>query len=207
MGLETGSFIHELNASWPLSTDFRRYGAPHLRLIKLTIKNTFPNINAAMVLTPAELNQFVGFNVAAINALTLSGQLTAFYRDAANLNAGVLADARVQASNVTQHQAVLVVNADQLTTDVVERITSFSVVAGDGESIIICNSASAITVTLDGGVIATGDSIGFIRRGTGAVTFAAGAGQTVNKPAGLSILLQHGKATATYIATNIWELG
>ena len=206
MGLEAGDFIDDLNSSWPLGTDLRRYGANHLRLIKLTIKASFPNINGAVNVTPAEINQLVGFNLSAIDALTFQGSVPSFYRDAANLNAGVLADARVQASNVTQHQAALAINADQATTDVTTQVASFAPAAGDAESIIICNSGSTITVTLNGGTVAVGDSIGFIRRGTGAVTFAAGAGQTVNKPAGLSILLQHGKAVATYIATDTWEL-
>jgi hypothetical protein len=206
MGLEAGTFIHELNPAWPLGTDQRRYGAPHLRLIKSTIKNTWPNVNAVVSASDEEMNQLVGFDVLAINALTLSGQIAAFYRDASNLNAGVLNDARVQESNVTQHQDALVINGEQITTNVFTQVTSFAIIAGYGESIQICNSAAPIVVTLEGGVIATGDSIGFIRRGTGSVTFAGGAGQTVNKPAGLSILLQHGKAVATYVATNTWEL-
>ena len=134
MGLESGTVISDLNSSWPLSTDQRRYGAPHLRLIKYTLQNTFPNINAPIVLTDEELNQFVGFSVSAINALTLSGQLAAFYRDASNLNAGTLPDARISLSNVQQHQNSLVINADNTTTDVTTHTASFSVAAGDGES-------------------------------------------------------------------------
>lgn len=206
MGLETGSLISDLNASWPLSTDQRRFGAPHLRLIKTCIKGQFPSLTAAITLTSAEMNQFIGFNVAAINALTLAGQTSAFYRNASNLNAGQVDEARISESSITQHQAALVLNANQITTTVQTKTASFSVDAGDAEDIIICNSASTINVTLPGGVVSTGDSVGFIRRGSGAVNFVAGSGQTVRTPLGTSILLQHGKAVATYIATNSWEL-
>lgn len=206
MGQETATFISQLNASWPLDTDQRRFGAQHLRLIKSTLQASFPTINGALLPTLAELNQLVGFNTAAINAATLAGQLPAFYRDAANLNAGVLANARVQLSNVTQHQASLAIGSQQVTSGVQTKTASFNIDATMDEDFVICNSASTITVTLLGGMVATGHSIAFIRRGAGLVTFAAGAGQTINTPLGLTILAQHGKAAATYIATNTWEL-
>ena len=56
MGLEAGQFISDLVISWPLPTDRRREGDDHLRLLKTTIKNTFPNINAAVTATPKQLN-------------------------------------------------------------------------------------------------------------------------------------------------------
>lgn len=56
MGLEAGEFIKDLVANWPLPTDKRREGDDHLRLIKKVLKNTFPNLNAAVTATPAVLN-------------------------------------------------------------------------------------------------------------------------------------------------------
>jgi microcystin-dependent protein len=56
MGLEAGQFISDLVANWPLPTDRRREGDDHLRLLKSTIKNTFPNLNAAVTATPKQLN-------------------------------------------------------------------------------------------------------------------------------------------------------
>lgn len=44
----------------------------------------------------------------------LDGQEGTFYRDASNLNAGSLPDARVQQSNVTQHQAALSIAETQI---------------------------------------------------------------------------------------------
>lgn len=56
MGLELGNYISDLNSAWPLGTDKRRQGDDHLRLIKLVLKNTFPNLNGPVTLTPAQLN-------------------------------------------------------------------------------------------------------------------------------------------------------
>jgi hypothetical protein len=206
MGQETGSFIDDLNSAWPLDTDQRRFGAEHLRLIKRLIQATFPGINGAVLPTLAELNQLSGFDVAAIDALTLSGQLAAFYRDADNLNAGTLDNARVTVGNVTQYQANLEILSHQVSAGVQTKNASFTVNTSMDEDIVICDKPTTINITLNGGVLATGHSTGFIRRGVGAVNFLAGPGQTINTPNGTSILLQHGKAVATYIETNTWEL-
>lgn len=56
MGLEAGDFIDDLNQAWPLPSDKRRQGDDHFRLIKRVLKNTFPNLNAAVTATPADLN-------------------------------------------------------------------------------------------------------------------------------------------------------
>ena len=56
MALETGSFISDLNASFPVSTDGLAQADDHLRLIKSTVKATFPNISGAMNATHTELN-------------------------------------------------------------------------------------------------------------------------------------------------------
>ncbi len=57
MGLETGTYINSLNANNPVNaTDVVGQGDDHLRLIKSTILNTFPNISGAMTLTHTELN-------------------------------------------------------------------------------------------------------------------------------------------------------
>jgi len=50
-----------------------------------------------------------------LNADRLDSQQGSFYQDAANLNAGVLLNARVQQSNVTQHEAALSIAETQIT--------------------------------------------------------------------------------------------
>jgi hypothetical protein len=56
MALESATYIDGLNASNPAASDAISTADDHLRLIKSTIKATFPNINAAVTKTAAELN-------------------------------------------------------------------------------------------------------------------------------------------------------
>lgn len=45
MSVESGSYISDLNESWPNATDLVNEGDDHLRLIKQLIKQTFPGLN------------------------------------------------------------------------------------------------------------------------------------------------------------------
>ena len=56
MPLETGTFISDLVATNPTGTDSKSEGDNHLRLIKSTIKATFPNIAGAVTRTHTQLN-------------------------------------------------------------------------------------------------------------------------------------------------------
>jgi len=56
MPLEVATYIDGLNAQNPSSTDQIAEGDNHIRLIKAAIKATFPNINAAVTPTAAQLN-------------------------------------------------------------------------------------------------------------------------------------------------------
>lgn len=60
MGLETGTYIDSLNTAWPLGTDAKSAGDDHIRLIKATIKATFPNLTGPVTPTQAELNHVAG---------------------------------------------------------------------------------------------------------------------------------------------------
>ena len=60
MALESGTFIDSLNVANPVSTDALAQADDHLRLIKSTIKATFPNLAGAVTLTHAEINALQG---------------------------------------------------------------------------------------------------------------------------------------------------
>ena len=60
MGLESVTHISDLVASYPLSTDTRSEGDDHIRNIKDALLRDFPNINAIVSVTPAELNYLDG---------------------------------------------------------------------------------------------------------------------------------------------------
>ena len=60
MGIETFQYIDDLNASNPTSTDNVSEGDNHIRGIKTTLKNTFPNVTGAITPTETELNYVDG---------------------------------------------------------------------------------------------------------------------------------------------------
>ena len=60
MALESGTYINSLNAANPVSTDGLAQADDHLRLIKSTVKATFPNVSGAVTATHTELNYVDG---------------------------------------------------------------------------------------------------------------------------------------------------
>jgi hypothetical protein len=60
VALETGVYISDLVVTNPLNGDQKAQGAGHLRLLKATIKTTFPNVTGAVNPTQTELNYVVG---------------------------------------------------------------------------------------------------------------------------------------------------
>lgn len=57
MPLETGSYISDLVVTNPVATDPVSRADDHMRLIKATIKNTFPNITGPVTVTQDNLNR------------------------------------------------------------------------------------------------------------------------------------------------------
>ena len=56
MALETATYINGLVVTNPVATDGLAQADDHMRLIKATIKATFPNITGAVTVTQADLN-------------------------------------------------------------------------------------------------------------------------------------------------------
>jgi len=54
MGLETGTYVNDLNTANPTSTDPKSQGDDHLRLIKAVLKNTFAGFPGLVVATGVE---------------------------------------------------------------------------------------------------------------------------------------------------------
>jgi len=73
MGLETSSYVNGLNSSNPAATDGLSQADDHLRLIKANLLSTFPNLNAAVTATPAELNILDGATVTTAELNILDG--------------------------------------------------------------------------------------------------------------------------------------
>ena len=121
MGLESASFVSGLNASNPIgASDPKSQGDDHLRLIKSVLLATFPNANAAITSTVANLNGVTSASNLSSGTLpdgrfpatlpALNGSaLTAL--NATQLTTGSIPNARVTAGNVTQHVASIDHNA------------------------------------------------------------------------------------------------
>lgn len=54
MTIESGTFINDLNASYPEGGSQKAEGDNHIRLLKLFILNTFPNVDSAIKIYESE---------------------------------------------------------------------------------------------------------------------------------------------------------
>jgi len=84
--------------------------------------------------------------------------------------------------------------------------TTYTTVAGDRNKLVTLTNASAITLTLPPSVYTAGQQIHFAQLGAGQVTFAQGAGVTINSTGATAtapkIRARYGTATAICTASN-----
>lgn len=114
MALETFGFIDSLNASNPVhATDPVSQGDDHIRGVKSTLLAQFPNLDAAVNFTPTQGNYLVGVT-SAIQTQIDGKAATVHTHATTDITSGTFADARVAASNVTQHQASLSITESQI---------------------------------------------------------------------------------------------
>lgn len=59
MPVESATYISQLSPSDPPGSDALAQGDNHIRLLKQVLQNTFPNLNAAVNLTPSQLNEAI----------------------------------------------------------------------------------------------------------------------------------------------------
>ena len=119
----------------------------------------------------------------------------------------------------TQHSSVTVLDEqtgrDVATTLIVEGAegssvgttltgTSYSTTLVDVGTLISSASASAVTITVDQGNFKFGQMIAVIQDGAGLVTFAAGAGVTLN--GGPSLSGQHSTGAVNYRGNDTWTV-
>lgn len=60
MPVESATYITDFVSTNPDPADQKRFGDEHLRMIKSVLQNTLPNANAAITVTPTELNYLAG---------------------------------------------------------------------------------------------------------------------------------------------------
>lgn len=73
MGLETGTYLDALVPTNPASTDGLAQADDHIRLLKGTLQNTFPNISGAVGATQVELNVLDGITASTSELNVLDG--------------------------------------------------------------------------------------------------------------------------------------
>lgn len=86
--------------------------------------------------------------------------------------------------------------------------TTYTLVAGDSGRLVTLSNGSPITLTIPPSVYAVGEQINIAQTGLGQVTFAQGAGVTINStgatPTAPKIAKQFGAATAICTASNVF---
>ena len=143
--------------------------------------------------------------------LNLMQQAIAVFTDATAREAAIAVPVNGQfayltgTSNLTKYTGAAWENAIADTgTTVTEQATSRTIVAGDANSFIY--STAAITITVDD-ELAVGETINFVQNTADAITFAAGAGVTLNsKDAALLTGGQFAGASITKKVTNSYYL-
>lgn len=76
MTVESATYISDLNASNPAAGDSLVEGDDHIRLVKSTVKATFPNVSGAVTPTHTELNYVDGVTSAIQTQLDAKAALT-----------------------------------------------------------------------------------------------------------------------------------
>jgi hypothetical protein len=136
MPLETATFIDGLVSANPAGADAKSTADDHLRLIKSTVKATFPNITGAVTATQAELNSVTA--KANIASPDFTGTPTAPTATLGNNTTQLATTAFIQA-------AIANVNAQ---TGVAVSIVSGTSQAGVAGSHYVLTNVAATTVTL-----------------------------------------------------------
>ena len=125
MGLETASFVSQLNGTNPVSTDGLAQADDHMRLIKTCLTNTFANMAGAVTTDHLELNTLDGYTGDAADHNILAGLATRTVANGGpvtNTEAGYLSGAT---SNIQEQ-------LDTLTTDLGTTNTNLSAAVPTG---------------------------------------------------------------------------
>lgn len=141
----------------------------------------------------------------------------------AKINAGAVTEAKIGSSAVTAakigssavetaklaDKAVTAAKIGVL-TNTTAKTDSFTLALGDENTTILCNKATAMTVTIPTNAsvaFAVGSQVSFVQLGAGQVTFAGDTGVTLNSDnSKKKILVQYGVASLVKTATDTWVL-
>lgn len=233
MGLETGTYIDDLVITNPAATDKRREGDDHLRLIKKTMKNSFPNVDGAVNPSVAEFNYLVG--VTDLIQDQLDARLVAADAPGDGLveAAGVLAvgvglgiavnadDVQIELSGLDALEGNAIAPTDGYLVDdegVPKRVehtdagipvvtvsdTEETLATADMNTYREYTAVTAITITLDIGVGKKGNFVIIEQAAAGQVTIDGTS--TVNSAYGLKTVKQYSVIVLVCKGSDIWTL-
>lgn len=149
MALETGSFISDLNSANPQSTDSVSQADDHLRLLKATIKATFPNITGAVTKTHSQINDLLEKAGGTMTGpLTLSGAPSSNLHAATKLYVDTADAAKANASTTVTAGTGLTGGGDLSTN------RTLSVASGGIGTTELANSAVTSTKLASGAAVA-----------------------------------------------------
>lgn len=234
MGLETGTYLSDLVTTNPTTTDKRREGDDHFRLIKTTLKNSFPNVDGAVNPSPAEFNYLVG--VTSLLQAQLDARVTLALAPGAGIveTAGVLDvvaglgivinpdDVQIEISTLAAIEGNALDNVNDgylidddgvpkrmsLTDDgliIVEDLTIARTLATvDCNTYLEANNAAAIAITVDTGFGKKGNVIAIEQKGAGQVTLSGTA--ALNNANGLKTAKQFSVMYLVCKGGDIWNV-
>jgi len=96
MAIETFEYIDDLNVANPTATDNVSEGDDHLRGLKTTLKNTFPNVTGAIDATEAELNILDGVTATTAELNYVDGVTSNIQTQLDNIDTDLLNDTTPQ---------------------------------------------------------------------------------------------------------------
>lgn len=156
MALETGTYISDLVATNPAAADAKSQGDDHLRLLKSTLKASFPNVTGPVTATQAEINSVTG--KAPLNSPAFFGTPTAPTATAGTNNTQLATTAFVVAASLTSSLPGQSGNAGKfITTDgtTPSWAPAIAAQAGNSGKVLTTNGTDSIWVTPAMKLIAT----------------------------------------------------
>ncbi|MEY4427952.1 MAG: hypothetical protein RLZZ182_641 [Pseudomonadota bacterium] len=148
MGLETASYISQLNTANPTGSDNRKTADDHLRLLKTVLQTQFPSLGAAAVnATATQMNYLVGVTSGIQTQFTGKADIASptFTGTPAAPTASLGTNTTQLANCAFVQTAISNVNANGALTLATDAGASVSGAAGQHT---VCTNASAVTFTL-----------------------------------------------------------
>jgi len=130
MALETGTYINSLVATNPAATDGLAAADDHMRLIKSTIKATFPNITGAIDATHTELNTVADGGTSA-TATTLVDDDRLVVNDDGTMKQVALSDLKTYLTSNLSITSAMLTDGTIATADIADNAITAAKLAND----------------------------------------------------------------------------